>query len=180
MMKLPSVKRALKPLCWMVASECSRMYIRFLEDVIGGGCSVPQSLLRSGASLLGPSNTCHEKIKWSIFFSNGSIEKTFISFPLLCFMYFDPDIILLWAVQTSCALLILSGNSQKMCVFQVEAAVTLVTEMPQANIFFHVYWVLKQLSFNNPDIPAHLLFSVKGYHEFLCSFHSVKPYILPQ
>lgn len=114
------------------------------------------------------------------FFSNGSIEKTFISFPLLCFMYFDPDIILLWAVQTSCALLILSGNSQKTCVFQVEASVTLVTEMPQANIFFHVYWVLKQLSFNNPDIPIHLLFSVKGYHELLCSFHSVKPYILPQ
>lgn len=62
MMKLPSVKRALKPLYWMVVSERIRMYIKFLEDVIGGGCCVPQSFLRSGASLLGPSNTCYEKI----------------------------------------------------------------------------------------------------------------------
>lgn len=63
MTELPSVKRALKPLCWVVVSERSRMYTRFLEDVIGGGCCVPQSFLRSGASLLGPSNTCYEKIK---------------------------------------------------------------------------------------------------------------------
>lgn len=43
-----------------------------------------------------------------------------------------------------------------------EATVTLVTEMPQVNIFFHVYWVLKQLSFNNLDVPIYLLFSVNG------------------
>lgn len=88
MMKLPSVKRALKPLCWMVASECSRMYIRFLEDVIGGGCSVPQSLLRSGASLLGPSNTCYEKIKWSIFFFQWEYWEDFYFIPSLMFHVF--------------------------------------------------------------------------------------------
>lgn len=36
-----------------------------------------------------------------------------------------------------------------------EATVTLATEMPQVNIFFHVYWVLKQLSFNNLDVPIY-------------------------
>jgi len=39
------------------------MYIRFWEDVIGVGCCDPQSLLRRGASWLGPSKTCYEKIR---------------------------------------------------------------------------------------------------------------------
>lgn len=42
------------------------------------------------------------------------------------------------------------------------ALVTLVTGMPQENIFFHVFWVLKQLFFNNSDVPIYLLFSVNG------------------
>lgn len=97
-----------------------------------------------------------------VFGFNGSIEKTFISLPLLCFIYFDHDIVLLWAVQTNSTLPILSGNFPKMHIFQAEATVTLATEMPQVNIFFHVYWVLKQLSSSNPDVPTYLLFSVNG------------------
>lgn len=107
MTKLPSVKRALKPLCWMVASECIQMYIRFLEDVIGGGSWVPQSFLRSGASLLGPSNTCYEKNKWSVWFQQEYWDN-FYFFLSLLFLHFDPDAALAWAVQTDCTLPILS------------------------------------------------------------------------
>lgn len=106
MMRLPSVKRALKPLCWMGLSECSRMYITFLEDMIGGGCCVPQSFLRSGASLLGPSNTCYKKDQMKYLASKG-VLRTLISFPLLCFIHFDPNTAMVWAVQTNYVLLIL-------------------------------------------------------------------------
>lgn len=62
-----------------------------------------------------------------------------------------------------------------MHIFQVGALVTLVTEMPQENIFFHVFWVLKQLSFNNSDILVYLLFSVNGNVSSHVAFIQLNP-----
>ena len=141
MTRLPSVKRALKPLCWLVALDCSRMYIRFLEDVIGGGCCVPQSFLRRCASLLGPSNTCYER-SIKVFGFNRSNEKTSISFPLLRFIQFDCVTALVWAVQTNCALPILRlWPFPKNACIQDEDPVAFITKMHQVTIFLCMYLV---------------------------------------
>lgn len=145
MMKLPSVKWALKPLCWVVASKRSRMYIRFLEDVIVGGCCVPQSFLRSGASLLAPSNTYCEKIKWSIWFQEEYSEE----------FYFSPSLIFhtFWswysagmgnANKLCIAYLNSVAISKKMHVFEAEATVAFITKMHQVTIFLCMYLVWKQ------------------------------------